>query len=240
MNRIDPNIIEQVIHDLMNTKDTHKCIALKYGISESTVEKINECKIYTDYHNFNVNIRREVNNLNLNVINQYIEAEDYYILHIIRTDKKEIDTIFSKVDYSLISKYKWSFRIDSNGDYRITSNSVELHRKDMSTFLLNGSMDKVVDHINRNTLDNRRENLRLVSRSINSTNAKPRVESKSNIRGVYYRKARPGIAKASWVCEWSINGKRHSKSFSIEKYGEEEAFRLAKSLREEKMKEMKI
>lgn len=240
MKRIEPDIVDQIVHDLINTKDTHKSIASKYGISESTVEKINECKIYTDYHNFKVNIRREINDLNLNVINQYTEAEEYYILHIVRTDKQEIDTFFSKRDYPIISKYKWSFRIDSNGDYRIISTSIELHRKDMSTFLLNGSMDKVVDHINRNTLDNRRENLRLVSRSINSTNAKPRAESKSNIRGVYYRKARPGIAKASWICEWSIEGKRHSKSFSIEKYGEEEAFRLAKSLREEKTKEMKI
>ena len=89
-------------------------------------------------------------------------------------------------------------------------------------------------------MNNRKSNLRIVSRSINSTNAKPRTESKSGIRGVYFRKERPGVAKASWICEWSINGKRHSKSFSIAKYGEEEAFRLACSLREEKMKEMKI
>lgn len=35
-------------------------------------------------------------------------------------------------------------------------------------------------------------------------------------------------------------GKRHTKSFSCEKYGEKKAFELAKKLREEKMKEMKI
>ena len=97
----------------------------------------------------------------------------------------------------------------------------------------------VIDHINRDPLDNRKINLRIVSRSINSTNAKERTESKSGIRGVYRREARPGIAKASWVCEWS-DGKRHSKSFSIEKYGEDEAFRLACDFRENKLKEMKI
>ena len=110
----------------------------------------------------------------------------------------------------------------------------------MSTILLKGTTEKFVDHINRNTLDNRRENLRLVSRSINATNARPRTESKSGVRGVYFRKERPGIAKAAWICEWSIEGERHSKSFSIAKYGEAEAFDLACALRKEKLKEMKI
>ena len=89
-------------------------------------------------------------------------------------------------------------------------------------------------------MDNRKSNLRATTRSINSTNAKPRTENKSGIRGVYFRKARPGIAKASWICEWSENRKRYTKSFSIDKYGEDEAFRLAVNLRKEKMKEMKI
>lgn len=189
------------------------------------------------------NIRREANGLNISVINTYYdfsEVTNICILTITRTDKKEVSTLINATDYNKISKYKWTFRIDNNGDYRICSTSSELYGQDLSTWLLNGTNDMVVDHINRDTLDNRRENLRLVSRSINSTNAKARIESKTNIRGVYKRTARPGIAKESWVCEWSDTTGRHSKSFSCEKYGEEEAFRLAKSLREEKMKEMKI
>lgn len=82
--------------------------------------------------------------------------------------------------------------------------------------------------------------MRLVNNSINSTNARPRTESKSGIRGVYFRPARPGISKNAWICEWSNNGRRHTKSFSCEKYGENEAFELAKNFREEKLKEMKI
>ena len=54
--------------------------------------------------------------------------------------------------------------------------------------------------------------------SINSSNAKARSESKTNIRGVYFRKARPGIAKASWICEWSDKEGRHSKSEKERKY----------------------
>ena len=240
MKATDTKIILNIIKDLELTKDTQKVIANRYNVSESLVEKINRCKIYSELHSFTNNIRREANNLNINVINTYINYDSYYILTIIRTDNQQIKTMISCEDYNKISKYKWTFKVDNNGNYRIRSTSGELHGEDLSTWLLNGTNDMVVDHINRDTLDNRRENLRLVSRSINSTNAKARTESKTEIRGVYKRKARPGISKESWICEWSDATGRHSKSFSCEKYGEEEAFRLAKSLREEKMKEMKI
>lgn len=240
MKAIDKQIVLNIIKELETTTDTQKVIAAKYGVSESFVERINRCKIYTDLHKYQYNIRKEKNNLNINVINTYTRCDNYYILTITRTDKEQVDTIISLEDYEKISKYQWTFRIDSNGDYRVQSSSCQLNSKGLSTWLLNGNINMVVDHINRNTLDNRRENLRLVSRSTNSTNAKPRIESKSNIRGVYKRKARPGIAKESWICEWSDESGRRSKSFSCDKYGEEEAFRLAKSLREEKLKEMKI
>lgn len=240
MKAIDTKTILNIIKDLELTKDTQRAIANRYKVSEGFVEKVNRCKIYSELHPFTNNIRREVNNLNISVINTYIKYDSYYILTITRTDNQQIKTMISCEDYNEISKYKWSFKVDNNGDYRIRSTSRELHGKDLSTWLLNGTNDMVVDHINRDTLDNRRENLRLVSRSINSTNAKARTESKTGIRGVYKRKARPGISKESWICEWSDTTGRHSKSFSCKKYGEEEAFRLAKSLREEKMKEMKI
>lgn len=243
MKATDTETVLNIISDLELTKDTQKTIANRYNVSESLVEKINRCKIYSGLHSYNNNIRREANDLNINVINTYYdfnEVANICILEIIRTDKQKATTLISYADYNKISKYNWTFRIDSNGDCRIRATSNELHGQDLSTWLLNGTNDMVVDHINRDTLDNRRENLRLVSRSMNSINAKARIESKTNIRGVYKRIARPGIAKESWVCEWSDSTGRHSKSFSCEKYGEEEAFRLAKSLREEKMKEMKI
>ena len=240
MKATDKEIVLNIISDLELTKDTQKMIANRYNVSESLVEKINRCKVYSELHSYNNNIRRESNNLSIGVVNAYSDYDDYYVLTIMRTDNQQIETKISCEDYDEISKYRWTFTIDSNGNYRIRATSTKLHGKDLSTWLLKGTNDKVVDHINRDTLDNRRENLRLVSRSINSTNAKARIESKTNIRGVYKRTARSGIAKESWVCEWSDITGRHSKSFSCEKYGEEEAFRLAKSLREEKMKEMKI
>lgn len=240
MNKIDNNVIRLIINDLINRNDTQQMIAERYLVSKSLVEKINTCKIYTEFHEYKNNIRREAKKINLKVVNKYVEQADYYDLIIIRTDQQQVITKISKQDFININKYTWTFKLDQSGNYRIKATSNVLRGKDLSTWLLNGNLEKVVDHINRDTLDNRRENLRLVTRSINSSNAKARSESKTNIRGVYKRKERPGIAKESWICEWSDSSGRHTKSFSVEKYGEEEAFRLAKSLREEKMKEMKI
>lgn len=235
---IDETKIKKIIDDLISTNDNFQSIADRYGVSSSSIEKINECKSYKNLHSYEKNIRKESNGLNLRVFNEYIEKDNYYILKIIRLDNQQVNTMIDKEDYEKIKKYTWSFKIDSNNNYRIHSTSSS--PIELSTWLLNGNMKEVVDHIDRNTLNNRKNNLRLTSRSINSTNAKARKESKTNIRGVYKRKAREGVTKESWICEWSINGKRYSKSFSCKKYGEEKAFELAYSLRKEKEKEMKI
>lgn len=239
MKSFSDEIILNIINDLENTNKTYKMIAEENKCSVSFVQQINICKIKTNYHNYRYNIRKESQDQNLRIINIIIVEKEYGILHIEKIDKTTVNTLFSLEDLELIQNNRWTFKIDNSGNYRIRATTKPYAGKDLSTILL-GKENKVVDHINRNTLDNRRANLRAVTNSINSINAKPRIESKSNIRGVYFRKERPGIAKASWICEWSIEGKRYSKSFSIEKYGEEKAFELAYSLRQEKIKEMKI
>jgi hypothetical protein len=62
----------------------------------------------------------------------------------------------------------------------------------------------VVDHINHNTLDNRKCNLRICTNSQNNQNRKgAQVNSKSGIRGVYWVK---GTNK--WMADISVGGKR--------------------------------
>lgn len=241
MKKIQKETLLEIIKRLEN-QERNIDIANICKVSVRTVESINNCKVHTDLHSYKSNIRNEnkqPNSYRNGVLNEYIEYDNYYELHIINTHNIEVYTKIDKDDYIKVSTYKWTLSIHQD-EIRVIACSKELNRIALHCFILENNTTNVIDHINRNPLDNRKENLRIVSRSINSTNAKERKESKSRIRGVYRREARPGIAKASWICEWSIEGKRHSKSFSVDKYGEDEAFRLAIDFRNNKLKEMKI
>lgn len=63
----------------------------------------------------------------------------------------------------------------------------------------------VVDHINGNRLDNRRENLRIVSQSLNCLNSRCRPSNKTGYKGVWFV---PRIHK--WTSQITITGnKKH-------------------------------
>lgn len=78
----------------------------------------------------------------------------------------------------------------------------------------------VVDHIDGNSLNNKIENLRVVTREVNNKN---RGKSKNNSTGVN------GVLKegACFRATWRENDKPKSKRFSINKLGFEEAFQAA-------------
>lgn len=60
----------------------------------------------------------------------------------------------------------------------------------------------VVDHINRNKLDNRRMNLRVCTQSENMRNQKRRIDNSSGVVGVWW-----DTNRRLWSCQITINGK---------------------------------
>lgn len=100
-------------------------------------------------------------------------------------------------DYDNLKKWKW--RKNNHGYVRRSAaNGEYLHR-----YILQAPDNKLVDHINRNPLDNRRENLRPVTASENNINQRLKVNNKSGFRGVCWHKA-----ANKWAVEIKFNNSK--------------------------------
>lgn len=100
--------------------------------------------------------------------NEYVIEKNYAILKIIKENIVIAKVLIDKETVNKINKYSW--RLNEKG-YVIT----DMHRKKtrLHNFILNRdtSDPKIVcDHINRNKLDNRKENLRIVTQKENNLN----------------------------------------------------------------------
>lgn len=85
-------------------------------------------------------------------------------------------------DIEKIEKYKWTF----NGQYvKNEANNIYLHR-----YILDYYGDEDIDHINRNKLDNRKANLRIVSHENNSHNKSIQNNNTTDFIGIIYDKTR--------------------------------------------------
>ena len=103
--------------------------------------------------------------------NECVMHDDYAEI-IIRSQDNKIDAVV-KIDLDDVDKclaYKWavSDRVPGKKQYargRIYGRNVRMHR-----FILGYEGDLVVDHINHDTFDNRKSNLRIVSPQVNDAN----------------------------------------------------------------------
>lgn len=157
--------------------------------------------------------------------NDKIKYQDYFeikdniaIFYVYTKAYGIINVLIDKEDLDKVIPYKLNISNDHHAKtyYCKVINGVGLHR------ILTGAIDgEVVDHINRDGLDNRKSNLRRVDVSTNNRNANIRCDNSSVVRGIMYE---VGLRyRAFW---YNLNGKKESKSFSIAKYGEKEALRL--------------
>lgn len=112
-----------------------------------------------------------------------------------------------------LAEFAWHLRAGGRTFYAVRNESrskgetrtkLTLHRVVLSRMLNRElSSDEIVDHINGNGLDNRRENLRLATHSQNLRNSRVSVSSTSGYKGVHWIKR-----AQKWQAMITANGKR--------------------------------
>jgi hypothetical protein len=95
-------------------------------------------------------------------------------------------TIIDDDDFERVSKHSWCIEKSRSYIYansRINYKMVMLHR-----FIMNCPKDKIVDHKNMNTLDNRKCNLRICTKSQNQMNRGKTKNNTTGFKGVIFNK----------------------------------------------------
>ena len=128
------------------------------------------------------------------------------ILYIKSNKYKDLEILLDDEDYEKIKKdfnnLKWSVTKNRKGLYaqkRVNKKIIYLHR-----YVMNNP-DGIVDHINHNTLDNRKENLRGTTNSNNLRNGTIRKNNKTGVKGVSYCKKRKKFVATIKVNYKTIN-----------------------------------
>ena len=107
--------------------------------------------------------------------------------------------LVDSADFDSLNSRKW-YAASCGGRFyaasRIDGHIVYMHRQIAKP----GNL--YVDHINGNSLDNRRDNLRACSSSENLANTRVSKANSSGFKGVYYSKAR-----AKWIAQKRIDGR---------------------------------
>lgn len=147
--------------------------------------------------------------------NNYIIDEENCIAQIELT-RRDGTILWTKIDLEDLDRvinfpYTWSAKYDPDLEQYYVEATV--HRKlieegyskamKLHKFVMNVNNDRVVDHINHDTLDNTKANLRVISHSNNSTNRKSRnSNNKSGYRNVCWSKN-----ENKWIVQLQINKK---------------------------------
>lgn len=117
----------------------------------------------------------------------------------IKLGQKEIYTTVDDGDFELASKYSWYASIRKDGYISVVCKRQVNNVKTtyiLSRVIMNAPKGLMVDHINGDTLDNRRQNLRLATHQQNCLNRKK--SSKINTYKGVYRQKRNHILTKPW------------------------------------------
>jgi len=126
-------------------------------------------------------------------------------------------TLVDDDNFEYLNQWKWYFNVG----YAVRGypKRILMHR-----VILNTPDNMLSDHINRDKLDNRRSNLRIVNQSLNNFNTKVRVDNKSGVKGIYWSKLHN---------KWRVTISKENRRFSFGLYKKLEDAILARKQVEE-------
>lgn len=112
---------------------------------------------------------------------------------------KGYNVIIDDEDYERVNKYSWNIHKNyvRTTIYIPEKKEIRLHR--LLLGIENSDVD--IDHINGNTLDNRKQNLRPCSHSENMQNCKKYINNTSDYKGVNF-------INNKWLARIQVNNKR--------------------------------
>lgn len=126
-------------------------------------------------------------------------------------------------DYELVTRYKWHAnpKTFKNGKVYVRAAARIWHKEEkryynwtLANWIMQPSKGLVVDHINRDPLDNRRRNLRICTQSENIFNKESsNLNRTSKYRGVHFDKSRAHRKK-----HWMANLNHEGKSYRIGRF----------------------
>lgn len=216
MNILYPNNIEKYFGTIYQRKN-------KFQVKIKTDEN-NICKTFDNYFLACEYLKGKNHELNLPIKNKIMQYPDRCEMEITRgmyaiIDENDTNKVDQLIWCSQFRKQGSSFYVAARKDTKI----IYLHN-----YLLNHEPNELtIDHINRNGLDNRKNNLRIVNKAIQTINQQISTRNKSGARGIALNN---GNYTATWV---SADGNNKTKSFSIKRYGNEEAKQLAIEYRQQ-------
>jgi hypothetical protein len=163
-------------------------------------------------------------------------SEHFYYDETSFTGLRRAKDWLSGINYHIVKAYRGDPAGSVSSDHKVPYYSVKVNNK---TYKVHRIIWEIhfgpipegmqIDHIDRNSLNNKVSNLRLVSSKLNSRNQSFRETNTSGVCGVGLLTNKSGSKiYRYWKAQWNdLAGKRCAKVFNVATYGEDEAFRLA-------------
>lgn len=117
--------------------------------------------------------------------NIFIELEDCFLMKV-QYKNEWIDSYIDKDDYEIVKERHWRTSHKKNKIYLVSGSKTKKNLTYLHNLIMHYQpiANFEVDHLDGNSLNNRKANLKLVTRQENIENSKARIDNKIGIRGI--------------------------------------------------------